>query len=198
MYADTGPGRQRGISFMELVLFIVIVGVALAGILGVMNLTARSSSDTLVRKQALMLAEGFMEEVQLARFTYCDAADEQVETAANADIGPLGCAATPEAVGPEAGGLRPFDNVNDYVGSYGVPLPAFNNGAGALTDAAGGALGLAAYTVALSISPAALGPAGAAAPAQDALLIKVAVSHNGVEQIVLDGYRLRYAPNAVP
>jgi MSHA pilin protein MshD len=52
--------KQRGISLVELIMFIVIVSVALAGILLVMNVTTRGSVDPLIHKQALAIggAEG--------------------------------------------------------------------------------------------------------------------------------------------
>ena len=56
---------QRGISLIELIMFIVIISVAVAGILLVMNKVTGHSADTLVRKQALAIAESFLEEIQL-------------------------------------------------------------------------------------------------------------------------------------
>ncbi len=56
---------QRGISLVELIMFIVIIGVALAGILLVMNQVTSRSADPLIRKQALAIAESMLEEIQL-------------------------------------------------------------------------------------------------------------------------------------
>ena len=189
--------RQRGISFVELILFMVIIGVGLVAILSAMNVTTRSSADPLRRKQALMIAESLMEEVQLARFTFCDGTDDNVETAANA----AGCATTPEAFGPETGMVgkpdneRPFDNVNDYVNAANVfDTDAFNNGDGVLSDMAGEALP-EGYSASLRIQQGTLNGFGGA----DVLLITVSVSYGGVDEtITLDGYRLRYAPNSPP
>lgn len=190
--------RQRGISFVELIIFMVIIGVGLAGILNAMNLSTRLSADPLVRKQALMLAEGLMEEVQLARFTFCDASDARVHEAKAAALGGDNCDTLVENAGNEAGGSRPFDNVNDYVQAYGTPVQAFL-AAGKLSDAAGQEIPLPGYTVMLTVKPTSLlGPAGAAVPQSEALAIRVAVSFNNVEVVVLDGYRVRYAPNSPP
>lgn len=62
------PPKQRGASLIELIMFIVIVSVALAGILLVMNQTTRGSADPLVRKQALAAAYSLLEEVELQDF----------------------------------------------------------------------------------------------------------------------------------
>lgn len=61
-------GKQRGISLIELIMFIVIVSVALAGILLVMNVTTKSSADPLIHKQALAIAESLLEEIELQDF----------------------------------------------------------------------------------------------------------------------------------
>lgn len=55
--------RQRGLTLVELILFIVIVGVAVAGVLAVFNQATRASADPLVRKQAMAVAEALLEEI---------------------------------------------------------------------------------------------------------------------------------------
>jgi MSHA pilin protein MshD len=57
--------RQRGVTLIELIVFIVIISTALAGILLVMNQVTLHSADPLVHKQALAIAESMLEEVQL-------------------------------------------------------------------------------------------------------------------------------------
>ena len=61
--------RQRGVSLVELIMFIVIISVSLIGILSVMNITTAHSADPLIRKQALAVAESLLEEVELQDFT---------------------------------------------------------------------------------------------------------------------------------
>ena len=56
-------GRQKGLTLVELIAFIVIVSIGLTGILAVMNQTVRSSADPMARKQALSFAEAVLEEV---------------------------------------------------------------------------------------------------------------------------------------
>ena len=55
--------RARGLTLVELIVFIVVVSVGLAGILVVINLTVKSSADPIQRKQAISLAESILEEV---------------------------------------------------------------------------------------------------------------------------------------
>lgn len=56
--------NQRGFSLIELIMFIVIVSIALTGIMLVMNKTVGHSADTLLRKQALTVAESLLEEIE--------------------------------------------------------------------------------------------------------------------------------------
>ena len=48
---------QRGYLLLELVLFIVVTSVGLAGILSVMNVVVKSSSEPMIRKQVVVLIE---------------------------------------------------------------------------------------------------------------------------------------------
>lgn len=186
--------RQRGVTLVELIIFMMVVGIALMGILAAMNLSSSRSADPLRRKQALMIAEGLLEEVEQAKFTYCDPASDNAETAES-----TAACTIPENWGqlspePSANG-RPFDNVNDYVTKPGTLTLAFNNAAGALADASGNALAVTGYVARLSISPAVLGGVGVAGTSADTdvLRIQVQVDYDG-QSLVLEGYRVRYAP----
>lgn len=181
----TGSHTQRGVSLVEQIVFIVIVGVAVGGVLAAMNVTVRGSADPLIQKQALAIAEAVMEEVQLMPFTYCDPDDPAAATATNT----AGCA-TPEVIGVEGGESRtgtilPFDNVSDYNG-FGMT---------GVTDLTGaGVAGLGAYTASVQVAQQALD----VIPATDALLVTVTVTGPGNTTVTLHGYRARYAPNALP
>lgn len=61
--------NQRGISLVELIMFIVIISVALAGVVLVVNTTNKNSADPLIHKQALTIAESLLEEIELKSFT---------------------------------------------------------------------------------------------------------------------------------
>jgi MSHA pilin protein MshD len=202
--------RQGGLTLIELVMFLVIVGAALAGILGVLSYTNRNSADPQTTKQALAIAEGLLEEVELARFTFCDPSDTNAETATSA----AGCS-TPEKVGPESGNTRPYDNINDYVSQFSsgslIAQTSFNSSSGVLVDAAGNAVyvsggsnTLGNYSATLSIfGGQSLGGIAAYTNAGNAadttvLRIVVTVTYGPNRSVTLEGYRTRYAPNAIP
>lgn len=185
--------RQRGASLVELIIFIVIVSVGLAGVLAVFSATAAKSADPVVRKQALAIAESLVEEISLMPFTYCDPDDPAAATATST----AGCA-TPEtlasaaadAATSEPGETRystttPFDNVNDY---HRFAMTG-------ITDLAGNAVpGLEDYSASVTVTRGGLG----FTDPDDVALIAVTVTGPGRETVTLSGYRVRYAPNALP
>ena len=98
-------------------------------------------------------------------------------------------------LGPEAGetraGATPFDNVSDY---HLLNMP---RGIGIIGIDGNPIAGLEQYEASVNVTNQAL---GAAVPATEALLIRVTVDGPlGTNvRVVLDGYRVRYAPNALP
>jgi MSHA pilin protein MshD len=182
---NSAARRARGMSLIELVVFIVVLAIGVSGVAILFNQMTRSSVDPVVRKQALAIANSLLEEVELQPFTYCDPDDPAVRSAAS----PAACA-TPEAVGPEAGETRyadpRFDNVNDYDGF------SMSGGIRDITNTA--VPGLGAYSASVSVQPLAAGELPGI-PVGEGLRITVSVSGPANINVVLQGYRLRYAPN---
>lgn len=190
--------RQAGISLIELIMFMVIVSVGLAGILSVMNITIKASADPMIRKQAIAIAESLLEEIELQPFTWCDPDDANAATATST----AGCAnalniegfgATPVIAETRGSTTSPFDNVYDYAGSANGATGFSMIGIHGADDIAIPALGM--YNATVTITQAAVG----SVPADASLRIDVRVftSDNKVD-ITLTGYRLRYAPNITP
>ena len=178
---------QRGLTFIELVFFIVIVTFGLAGILTVLDVSSSRSADPMVRKQMLAVAESVMEEVRAQAFTWCDPDDPNASAATSAAncTGGAGGNNDQLAIAPTPGETRghattPWDHVRDY------------NGAILNTSLTGRPFPLGC-TATIQVLPQALG----AVPAGAALLIRVTVARAG-ETLVLEGYRTRYAPEVLP
>jgi len=198
------PRAEHGISLVELIVFIVIVGIAAAGVVGALSMATRASADPMIQKQALAIAEALLEEVQLQPFTYCDPDDPRAAIAQSAAPAPPGCTepAAVETLGAEAtppygppsgpetrlDATNPYDNVNDYNGFSMTGI----------TDLTGAAIpGLENYTASVTV---AINQALGAIPVSDSLRITVTVTGpmGTNTTVVLDGYRVRYAPNALP
>lgn len=183
-----------GFTLIELIVFIVIVSVSVAGVLLAINTATRSGTDPMIRQNAIAIAEGMLEEVSLMPFTFCDADDPQAATATSSAVGAAGCtsAATVNAIGAEAGETRyasstPFDHVDDYNGFSMNPI----------VDITNTAIGtLSSYSATVSVAATAFGGI-AATDAQgqaNVLLITVTVSGPQNTTVVLQGYRTKYAP----
>lgn len=209
MCIEFSPAAQRGISFIELIIFIVLVSIALVAILSVTNQVSAHNADPLVHKQALAIAESLLEEVELMPLTICDPDDPNAATAVTAanctggangvndesrlPLGPEGALSVGGAEGRYA--APGFDNVSDYGGF------AMNAGNGGIRNVAGTViteLGSYAATVVVSASGIPAAGASAAIPPAAALGITVTVTGPDNLPVVLEGYRTRFSPNGLP
>ena len=59
------PAGQRGMTLVELVISIVIIGIAAAALFGAMATITARSADPMLRQQSLAIAEGYLEEILL-------------------------------------------------------------------------------------------------------------------------------------
>ncbi|PKO89155.1 MAG: hypothetical protein CVU18_04885 [Betaproteobacteria bacterium HGW-Betaproteobacteria-12] len=174
---------QYGLTLVELIVAMIVISVGVAGVLSAYNISVRASVDPMLAKQAVAIGEALLEEVRLAPSTFCDPDDANAETAAS----PAACASLPEGIGPEAGDARPFDNVNDYHGLVLNPI----------ADVSGTAVaGLNGFAASISVQPAALNSISDVSG--EALRIVVSVTAPTGDVFAIEGYRARYAPNALP
>ncbi|MEK6662863.1 MAG: pilus assembly protein MshD [Pseudomonadota bacterium] len=161
------PAGLRGFSLIEVIVFILVVSVALAGVLSVMNLTTQRSADPLIRKQAIAVAESMLEEVSLHDF-----------------------AVTSAPVAPIQANRQSFDDIGDYnnfttSGIYPI------DSATPITGLTGYSV-----SVSVSVAAADLGPAASliTAASGNASLITVTVTGPDNVSVVLAGYRTAYGP----
>ena len=61
--------HQSGLTLIELIIFIVVIGVGIAGITLTYNTVVRHSADPMQRKQALSIAESLLLEIEQQPFT---------------------------------------------------------------------------------------------------------------------------------
>jgi MSHA pilin protein MshD len=77
---------DRGFTLIELIIFIVVVGAGMAGILSVSTTVVKSSADPMVRKQALTLADSILEEVLQKEYTDPDGTSGETTRATMDDV----------------------------------------------------------------------------------------------------------------
>ncbi|MBU1214157.1 MAG: pilus assembly protein MshD [Gammaproteobacteria bacterium] len=157
--------KQRGISLIELIMFIVIVSIGVTGILLVMNQTTAHSADPLLHKQALAVAESLLEEVELQDFID---QNDGVTTAC-----------------PVASAVTAANRATDY---HIVDCYNGFNMAG-ISDLAGAAIvGLENYSSTVTLTSEALNDVAAG----NAVRITVTVTDPQGTAITIDGYRTAY------
>jgi MSHA pilin protein MshD len=181
-------------TLIEVVVFIVVLGIGIAGTVVLFTQVTKASVDPMIRKQAI--ASSVLEEVELKPFTFCDPDDPLVYTA-----GGTGACATAEDIGVEGVETRysaanRFDNVSDYNGfamGSGQADPnirtADNTPISALSD----------YSVVVTVAAISANELGATIPTAttEALRITVVATHVPTGTVVsLRGYRTLYAPNS--
>jgi MSHA pilin protein MshD len=172
-------GRARGVTLVELIVAIAVIGVGVAGILAVMDVTTRRSADPMIMQQAQLIAESYLEEILLKKFV-----DPDTDTVC------------PAAEAGRAG----YDNVCDYHG--------LNNNAGAIDQLGNPVTGLERYNVAVTVLPNAAATSAAVnlgGLSNDygsgyirLLQVTVVVTHDDFPavSVTLTGYRTNYTCNA--
>jgi MSHA pilin protein MshD len=202
--------KSRGVTLVELIVFMVLVGIAMAGLFAAFNTMTAASANPQVRKQVLAIAESLMDEVALMPITFCDPDDPQSSSATSAMVGATGCLVRVEAIGADTTFSDPsppntvfqngtedrygttafFDNVNDYDGF------AMNSGILNIANVSVG--GLEAYSASVAVAAVGTSAPFSLADDMDVLRIRVTVTGPGNVTFTLDGYRARYAPTTTP
>jgi len=161
-------GRMRGVTLVELIIAMAIVGVALTGLVAAYNRANVASADPLVTQQMLAVAETMMEEIMQKPY----AGD-----------------------GANPGNRVLYDEIRDYAGYArtgivnvnGDPAPGLERYAVAVAVDCPGNSGANGANC-----PGAAGvPAIPGVNVGDALRIQVTVSAPGAQPLVLTGWRTR-------
>jgi MSHA pilin protein MshD len=159
--------RNRGMTLIELVMAIVIIGVGVAGVMLVFSTVVGRSADPIARKQMLAIAEEMMEEITLQTF------DVPGVVPANG----LRVCTTGTGVAPRTA----FNDVADFNGYQTTGI--CNLDGDAITS-------LSTYSLVVTVTPAnAIGDK--ALGAGDVWQITVTVTH-GTDSLTLVGWRARY------
>ncbi|MDP1693052.1 MAG: type II secretion system protein [Burkholderiaceae bacterium] len=197
-----GARRSRGFTLIDVLVMIVLLGVAAGTMTTLFARLGAQSAETMRARQSLALAQSLLDEVLMMPMTFCDPQDARAGVATRAAVGGSGCASTVDGLGPEPGESRysaanRFDNVSDYQG-FAMPGPGCAGGicdiTGNLLNGAGSAL--AACSASVAVTPQALpGVAGLDADGRpQGLRVAVTLRCPGRADTLLEGVRLRHSP----
>jgi len=98
--------RERGISLIDTIAAIVVIGIAVAAVMAIFKVTVQHSVDPMTRQQAQLIAEAYLDEILLQKFY-----DPDTDTVCPA---------------PEASRSL-YDNVCDYRNINEAPHDQFGN-----------------------------------------------------------------------
>lgn len=191
---------ERGVTLIELIVFIIIISVGVVGLVSVMGSLTRYSADPMIRKQMVAIAESLLREVLQQPFTYCDPDDANAATAANTTACTGGAANSQDKGGAALISASPatetryaapqFNNVADYGGASSA-----NGRLNSPIDDITANNEMPGYTASVAVERVGVSLFGLPA-AEDgaALQVTVTVSRAGQDDLSLTGYRFRYAP----
>ena len=119
--------RSRGFSLVELVVIIVILGLALTGVTLVLNQVVQQSPTSLIQTRAMELAQAYLDEIMAKRFDE-NSGQGGLPRCDSTDNAALACSASSSTDGGELN-RRLYDDVDDYHGLDEQPPQALSNGA---------------------------------------------------------------------
>ena len=174
----TLAGRQRGLSLIELITSMVLLGIALSGILLAINNSVSHSADPMIQEQASALAQAYLEEVTAKPF--CDP-----DFSNNCAV-----ACTTSACGVCAGAIgatetrATFDDMCDYNGLTDV---------GARDQTNNPIASLSRYTATVTVSSIGESLNGLDSNKGEIVRVAVSVSHPSLPTpVLLSTYRSNY------
>lgn len=173
--------QNRGFTLVELVLFIVIVGVATAGIVVAFTQSTAHTHEPLIRQRTLAIANAYMDEILRKRW------NENTPIEGGCVVTPSGMCGSviPEAATLGADGTEDraaYDDVDDY-GSLAANHNPAGQGGAALANHAG-------YTVTVTVSEPEADWNGIAR--DDVRRIAVAVTNPLQETFTVVAYRVNF------
>ena len=104
--------RQQGATLVELIMTIVIISVAIAGVVGAFSLIAGRSADPLNQSRAVALSQLYMDEILAKKF-----ADESPVGGGEVDVDKADCS----SLGDDGDDRSDYDDVDDYQGLVDKP-----------------------------------------------------------------------------
>lgn len=172
--------HHNGVTLIELVIAIVVIGIGLAALLAtIINMTARSA-DPVVQQQAVAIAQSYMEEILSQPF--CDPNDFSINCSTDCVASACGACSGSTAPGGGAEVRASYDDVCDYNSINNEPASDIN----------GPIASLSAYTVNVTVDDTGVDLNGLLSNSGQVVRIDVDVTHNNGLTTTLSGYKTNF------
>ncbi|QEI12792.1 type IV pilus modification PilV family protein [Cellvibrio japonicus] len=103
---------QSGVTLIELIVFIVVVGIALVALIGVFNQAARANADPLIRMRALEATQSKLDEIIALKY------DQGTPTGGIPACGTAGGQSCDNSPDPDMNDVDDFHNWSDSFDGY--------------------------------------------------------------------------------
>ncbi len=118
----TRKRRQGGLTLIEIIVAVVVIGIAASVVLATLSLNVNASADPMVRQQAVAIASAYIEEILLSDFDDPDGADGEAARSDFDDVDDYDGLL-------DAGARDQFGNAIAGLESYTVSVNVVNSGA---------------------------------------------------------------------
>ncbi len=205
---DEQNRRQLGVTLIEMVIFIVIVGIAVTAVMSVYISTTRTGADPMVRIRGIELGKSILEEILLKAYdnsTPLGGGCVQFSAGSRCTSGPSATAQSAAGFGSDGETRATFNDVDDYQNlaycgaNVSAADAACTRPCQPLLDEAGNDISAhyAGYAVCIRISFAGTevnntSPPGVSVLAHDAKRIDVIVTDHIKSRYLLSAYRLNF------
>ncbi len=113
------PRRQRGVTLIELIVFIIVISLSLGALVYVINQSLINSVDPITRVRLLEIAQSQLDEVQSRKF------DENTPTGGVPACVGVGCAGIGLDAGEDLDDASTLDDVDDFHDYVTSPVPGY-------------------------------------------------------------------------
>jgi MSHA pilin protein MshD len=165
-----------GVTLIELVIAIVVIGIGLAALTATIINTTSHSADPVIQTQAYAIAQSYMEEILSQPF--CDPNDYSLDCNADCTASACGACTGSTVIGGGAEARATYDDVCDY-----EPISE------AASDINGPIAGLSDYSVTVTIGDTGVNFNGLSSNSGQVVRIDVDVTHSSGMAVNLFAYK---------
>ena len=170
--------RSSGVTLVELVIAIVVIGIGLAALMAIITNLTRRSADPVIQQQSYAIAQSYMEEILSQPF--CDPNDFSIDCHTACVASACGSCSGSTTPSGAAETRATYDDVCDYNSINNQPASDIN---GAIPSLSG-------YSVTVTVNDTGVNFNGLNSNSGQVVRIQVGVTHSGGYSTNLTAYKV--------